>query len=99
VVDGHGVLDPDSSPRHIEETRRYIRDFNEIAASTSTATELARLVSKPGESRFSLGCRKGRERMSKGVRLAGMRYLLSGIRMRPGSVIHNILHLVMHPSS
>ncbi len=28
VVAGHGVLEPDSSPRHIEETRRYIRDFN-----------------------------------------------------------------------
>jgi len=40
VVAGHGVLDPDSSPRHIEETRRYIRDFNGTAASTSTATEL-----------------------------------------------------------
>ena len=40
VVAGHGVPDPDSSPRHIEATRRYIRDFNEIAASTSTATEL-----------------------------------------------------------
>jgi len=37
VVAGHGVLEPDSSPRHIEETRRYIRDLNIIAASTSTA--------------------------------------------------------------
>lgn len=27
VVAGHGVLDPDSSPRHIEETRRYLHDF------------------------------------------------------------------------
>jgi glyoxylase-like metal-dependent hydrolase (beta-lactamase superfamily II) len=40
VVTGHGVLDPDSSPRHIEETRRYIRDFNAIAAKTSTALSL-----------------------------------------------------------
>jgi glyoxylase-like metal-dependent hydrolase (beta-lactamase superfamily II) len=40
VVAGHGVLDPDSSPRHIEETRGYIRDFNAAVASTSTATEL-----------------------------------------------------------
>jgi glyoxylase-like metal-dependent hydrolase (beta-lactamase superfamily II) len=38
VVAGHGVLDPDSSPRHIEETRRYIRDFN--VADTSTETVL-----------------------------------------------------------
>lgn len=40
VVAGHGVLDPDSSPRHIEETRRYIRDFNAIAAKTSSALSL-----------------------------------------------------------
>ena len=40
VVAGHGVLDPDSSPRHIEETRAYIRDFNAAVAGTSTATEL-----------------------------------------------------------
>ena len=36
VVAGHGVLDPDSSPRHIDETRRYIRDFNACLATTST---------------------------------------------------------------
>lgn len=40
VVAGHGVLHPDSSPRHIRETRRYIRDFNDTVASTSTAVEL-----------------------------------------------------------
>ena len=40
VVAGHGVLDPDSSPRHIEETRRYLRDFNACAATTSSAPEL-----------------------------------------------------------
>jgi glyoxylase-like metal-dependent hydrolase (beta-lactamase superfamily II) len=40
VVAGHGVLDPDSSPRHIEETRRYLRDFNACAAATSTPLEL-----------------------------------------------------------
>lgn len=40
VVAGHGVLDPDSSPRHIEETRRYIRDFNAVAAKSSTALSL-----------------------------------------------------------
>ena len=40
VVAGHGVLDPDSSPRHIEETRRYIRDFNAAEASTTTVVEL-----------------------------------------------------------
>jgi len=40
VVTGHGVLDPDSSPRHIGETRRYLRDFAASLASTSTAPEL-----------------------------------------------------------
>jgi glyoxylase-like metal-dependent hydrolase (beta-lactamase superfamily II) len=40
VVAGHGVLDPDSSPRHIEETRRYLRDFNACVATASTPLEL-----------------------------------------------------------
>jgi glyoxylase-like metal-dependent hydrolase (beta-lactamase superfamily II) len=40
VVAGHGVLDPDSAPRHIEETRAYLRDFHQVAARTSTAIEL-----------------------------------------------------------
>src|SRR5260370_29468373 len=40
VVAGHGVLNPDSSPRHIEETRGYLRDFNASLASTSTALDL-----------------------------------------------------------
>jgi glyoxylase-like metal-dependent hydrolase (beta-lactamase superfamily II) len=40
VVAGHGVLDPDSSPRHIEETRRYLRDFAASVARTSSAMEL-----------------------------------------------------------
>jgi glyoxylase-like metal-dependent hydrolase (beta-lactamase superfamily II) len=40
VVAGHGVLDPDSSPRHIEETRGYLQDFVASLARTSTASEL-----------------------------------------------------------
>jgi len=40
VVAGHGVLDPDSSPRHIGETRRYLRDFIGAQRTTSTAIEL-----------------------------------------------------------
>jgi glyoxylase-like metal-dependent hydrolase (beta-lactamase superfamily II) len=39
VVAGHAITEPDSSPRHIEETRRYIRDVNTVAANTSTALE------------------------------------------------------------
>jgi glyoxylase-like metal-dependent hydrolase (beta-lactamase superfamily II) len=50
VVAGHGVLDPDSSPRHIEETRRYLRDFLAARARSSTAIELyqAMLALHPG---------------------------------------------------
>ena len=40
VIAGHGVLDPDSSPRHINETRRYLHDFNGCMAATSTPLEL-----------------------------------------------------------
>jgi glyoxylase-like metal-dependent hydrolase (beta-lactamase superfamily II) len=39
VVAGHGVLDPDSSPRHIDGTRRYIQDFNATIATTKTSLE------------------------------------------------------------
>jgi len=40
VVAGHGVLNPDSSPRHIDESRRYLHDFNANMASTSTSLDL-----------------------------------------------------------
>jgi glyoxylase-like metal-dependent hydrolase (beta-lactamase superfamily II) len=40
VVVGHGPLDPDNAPRHIEETRRYIQDFMRLDAETATAQEL-----------------------------------------------------------
>jgi glyoxylase-like metal-dependent hydrolase (beta-lactamase superfamily II) len=40
VIAGHGVVDPDSSPRHIEETRSYIRDLNTIVPAASTALDL-----------------------------------------------------------
>ena len=40
VVAGHGVVDPDSSPRHIDETRRYIRDLNTIVPTASSALDL-----------------------------------------------------------
>ncbi|WP_038966948.1 MBL fold metallo-hydrolase [Bradyrhizobium diazoefficiens] len=39
VVAGHGVLDPDHSPRHIEETRKYIHDFNATIGTTQTHME------------------------------------------------------------
>jgi glyoxylase-like metal-dependent hydrolase (beta-lactamase superfamily II) len=40
VVVGHGPLDPDNSPRHIQETRRYIQDFRRLKDETVTAQEL-----------------------------------------------------------
>jgi glyoxylase-like metal-dependent hydrolase (beta-lactamase superfamily II) len=40
LVAGHGVLDPDSPPRHIEETRRYLHDFDASVATTSKPREL-----------------------------------------------------------
>jgi glyoxylase-like metal-dependent hydrolase (beta-lactamase superfamily II) len=40
VVAGHGPLDPDNSPRHIAETRRYIHDFIRLCRQTATAREL-----------------------------------------------------------
>jgi glyoxylase-like metal-dependent hydrolase (beta-lactamase superfamily II) len=40
VVVGHGPLDPDNSPRHIQETRRYIQDFIRLDEETATAREL-----------------------------------------------------------
>jgi glyoxylase-like metal-dependent hydrolase (beta-lactamase superfamily II) len=40
VVAGHGVLEPDSSPRHIHETRRYLQDFIAYRATASTAAEM-----------------------------------------------------------
>jgi glyoxylase-like metal-dependent hydrolase (beta-lactamase superfamily II) len=40
LVVGHGPLNPDNAPRHIEETRRYIRDFMRLDTETTTAREL-----------------------------------------------------------
>ena len=40
VVVGHGPLDPDNSPRHIQETRRYIQNFIRLKDETATAQEL-----------------------------------------------------------
>jgi glyoxylase-like metal-dependent hydrolase (beta-lactamase superfamily II) len=40
VVVGHGPLEPDCSPRHIDATRRYIRDFDRLDRETVTARDL-----------------------------------------------------------
>jgi glyoxylase-like metal-dependent hydrolase (beta-lactamase superfamily II) len=65
VVAGHGVLDPDSSPRHIEETRRYLRDFTASFARTSTAMELYETMLALHPDRVNPGSLWGAARASK----------------------------------
>ena len=65
VVAGHGVLDPDSSPRHIEETRRYIRDFNASVGATSTALELYERMLSLHPNRVNPGSLWGAARVAK----------------------------------
>jgi hypothetical protein len=58
VVVGHGPLDPDNSPRHIQETRRYIQGFIRLKDETATAREpydRTRPLSRPHQSRITLG--------------------------------------------
>jgi glyoxylase-like metal-dependent hydrolase (beta-lactamase superfamily II) len=40
VVVGHGPLDPDNSPSHIDATRQYIRDFDELNNESESARQL-----------------------------------------------------------
>jgi glyoxylase-like metal-dependent hydrolase (beta-lactamase superfamily II) len=40
VIAGHGDVNPDNSPRHIAETRQYLRDFIGSLATTETNIEL-----------------------------------------------------------
>jgi glyoxylase-like metal-dependent hydrolase (beta-lactamase superfamily II) len=40
VIAGHKVPENDDGPRHIEETRKYLRDFIRLNAATKTAPEL-----------------------------------------------------------
>ena len=40
VVAGHKIPDNDDDPRHIAETRQYLRDFNRLDKATDTPREL-----------------------------------------------------------
>ena len=40
MIAGHKKAEKDDSPRIIEETRQYIRDFESLAKMTTTAREL-----------------------------------------------------------
>lgn len=44
VVAGHKIPDSDDDPRHIEETRKYIRDFIRLNELTTTARELYEMM-------------------------------------------------------
>jgi glyoxylase-like metal-dependent hydrolase (beta-lactamase superfamily II) len=65
VVAGHGVLNPDSSPRHIAETRRYLRDFVSSLASTSTALEFYQKMLSLHPDRVNPGSLWGAAKASK----------------------------------
>ena len=73
VVVGHGPLDPDNSPRHIQETRRYIQDFIRLNGRNGdrprTLRSDARPLSRPHQSRITLGQRERRQgfRAGKGL--------------------------------
>jgi hypothetical protein len=40
VIAGHRLPENDNSPRIVEETRQYIRDFDRLAETTTAAQEL-----------------------------------------------------------
>jgi glyoxylase-like metal-dependent hydrolase (beta-lactamase superfamily II) len=65
VVAGHGVLDPDSSPRHIEATRQYLHDFGASVAKTSTAMELYETMLSLHPDRVNPGSLWGAAKASK----------------------------------
>ena len=64
VVVGHGPMEPDNAPRHIQETRRYIQDFIRLDDETRTALELYDRMLSPDPSGVALGRRQCREGLS-----------------------------------
>ena len=71
VIGGHKIPEGDDSPRHIEATRRYIRDFDRMNGQTKTAEELyermLQLYPGSGQSGLALGRRPRREEMRRTV--------------------------------
>ena len=51
---------PDSSPRHIDETRRYLKDFEATQSNTSTSRELYDKMLALHPNRVIQGYGKGR---------------------------------------
>jgi glyoxylase-like metal-dependent hydrolase (beta-lactamase superfamily II) len=71
VVVGHGPLDPDNSPRHIQETRRYIQDFIRADDETQTARELYDRILALYPDRINPGSLWGSANAAKASRRAG----------------------------
>ena len=55
VVAGHKIPNNDDSPRNVEETRRYIRDFIRLNDTTKTARELYERMLELYPDRANLG--------------------------------------------
>jgi glyoxylase-like metal-dependent hydrolase (beta-lactamase superfamily II) len=66
VIAGHKKPENDDSPRIIEETRRYIRDFDRLAESTTTARELYDTMLALYPERANPGALWGSARAAKG---------------------------------
>jgi glyoxylase-like metal-dependent hydrolase (beta-lactamase superfamily II) len=71
VVVGHGPLDPDNSPRHVPETRRYIQDFTRLDGETATARELYERMLALYPDRINPGSLWGSANAAKASRPAG----------------------------
>jgi glyoxylase-like metal-dependent hydrolase (beta-lactamase superfamily II) len=66
VIAGHKKPENDDSPRIIEETRKYIRDFDRLAATTTTARELYDKMLELYPNRANPGALWGSARAAKG---------------------------------
>lgn len=66
VIVGHGPLDPDNSPAHIEATRQYIRDFDRLDARTTNARALYEQMLELYPNRINPGSLWGSAQSSKG---------------------------------
>lgn len=71
VVVGHGPVDPDSSPRHIAETRRYIHDFMRLSDQTATAHELYEQMLALHPDRINPGSLWGSAKAAKSAPMGG----------------------------
>ena len=71
VVVGHGPMEPDNAPRHIQETRRYIQDFIRLDDETRTPQELYDRMLALYPDRINPGSLWGSANAAKTLRRAG----------------------------